>query len=58
VGSTALCMSGLAAIQLATPPTLFDLDVALRLTVDALAGVLAPVSRASFRRCSSSGCSR
>jgi low temperature requirement protein LtrA len=42
--STAMCMAGLAAIQLATPPTLFDLDVALRLTVAALCGVLALVS--------------
>jgi low temperature requirement protein LtrA len=42
--STAMCMGGLAAVQLATPPTLFDLDVALRLTVAALAGVLALIS--------------
>jgi low temperature requirement protein LtrA len=42
--STAMCMGGLAAIQLATPPTLFDLDVWLRLTVAALSGVLALLS--------------
>jgi len=42
--STAMCMGGLAVIELATPPTLFDLDVALRLTVAALSGVLALVS--------------
>jgi low temperature requirement protein LtrA len=42
--STAMCMAGLAAIQLATPPTLLDLDVVLRLSVAALAGVLAIVS--------------
>jgi low temperature requirement protein LtrA len=42
--STAMCMGGLAVIQLATPPTLFDLDVALRLTVAALSGVLALLS--------------
>jgi hypothetical protein len=42
--ATAMCMAGLAAIQLATPPTLFDLEVALRLAVAALAGVLAVAS--------------
>jgi low temperature requirement protein LtrA len=42
--STAMCMGGLAAIQLATPPTLLDLDVALRLAVAAAAGALALVS--------------
>jgi low temperature requirement protein LtrA len=37
---TALCMSGLAAIQLATPPGLLDSDVVLRLVTAALACVL------------------
>jgi low temperature requirement protein LtrA len=41
---TALCMAGLAAIQLATPPALVDVDVALRLAVAASAGVLAALS--------------
>jgi low temperature requirement protein LtrA len=37
---TALCMAGLAAIQLATPPGLLDGDVVLRLVTAALACVL------------------
>ena len=37
---TALCMAGLAAIQLATPPGLLDTDVVLRLVTAALAGLL------------------
>jgi low temperature requirement protein LtrA len=37
---TALCMAGLAAIQLATPPGLLDADVVLRLVTAALASVL------------------
>jgi low temperature requirement protein LtrA len=41
---TALCMAGLAAIQLATPPALVDVDVVLRLAVAASAGVLAALS--------------
>jgi low temperature requirement protein LtrA len=41
---TALCMAGLAAIQLATPPALVDADVVLRLAIAALAGVLAGLS--------------
>jgi low temperature requirement protein LtrA len=41
---TALCMAGLAAIQIATPPALVDVDVVLRLAVAALAGILAIVS--------------
>ena len=41
---TALCMAGLAAIQLATPPMLVDADVILRLAVAALAGVLTALS--------------
>ena len=41
---TALCMTGLAAIQLATPPTLVDADVVLRLVTAAVAGVLAALS--------------
>jgi low temperature requirement protein LtrA len=36
----AICMVGLAAIHLATPPTLFDADVVLRLATAALALVL------------------
>jgi low temperature requirement protein LtrA len=36
----AICMVGLAAIHLATPPTLFDADVGLRLGTAALALVL------------------
>jgi low temperature requirement protein LtrA len=36
----ALCMAGMAAIQLATPPTLFDLDVWLRVATTAFALVL------------------
>jgi len=40
----AVCMVGLAAVQLATPPTLFDIDVALRLATAAFAGVLAVLS--------------
>lgn len=43
-GGTAMCMAGLATIQLATPPGLFDVDVALRLAVAALAGALAALS--------------
>ena len=39
-----MCMAGLALVQLATPPTLFDLDVALRLAVAALAAVPALAS--------------
>jgi low temperature requirement protein LtrA len=38
---TALCMAGLAAIQLATPPALVDADVVLRLATAAVAGLLA-----------------
>jgi low temperature requirement protein LtrA len=38
---TALCMAGLATIQLATPPGLVDADVVLRLVTAALAGLLA-----------------
>jgi uncharacterized membrane protein len=41
---TALCMAGLAAIQLATPPTLVDADVVLRLVTAAVAGVLAALA--------------
>jgi low temperature requirement protein LtrA len=41
---TALCMAGLAAIQLATPPALVDADVVLRLATAAVAGVLAGLS--------------
>jgi low temperature requirement protein LtrA len=37
---TAMCMAGLAVIQLAIPPALFDADVALRLGVAAFAAVL------------------
>ena len=37
-------MAGLAAIQIATPPALIDVDVVLRLAVAGLAGVLAIVS--------------
>ncbi|MBA3365324.1 MAG: low temperature requirement protein A [Actinobacteria bacterium] len=40
----ALCMMGLAAIQLATPPTLFDIDVWLRLATAALALALVPAA--------------
>ena len=47
----ALCMGGLAAVQLVTPPALFDVDVALRLVTACVArragravGVLSPVS--------------
>jgi low temperature requirement protein LtrA len=40
----ALCMGGLAAIQLATPPGLIDADVILRLAVAALSGVLVLLS--------------
>jgi low temperature requirement protein LtrA len=42
--ATAMCMGGLAVIQLATPSTLLDLDVALRLAVAVLAGVIALAS--------------
>jgi len=38
---TALCMTGLAAIQLATPPALVDADVVVRLATAAVAGLLA-----------------
>jgi low temperature requirement protein LtrA len=41
---TALCMLGLAAIQLATPPALLDADVILRLATAVVAGVLAALS--------------
>jgi low temperature requirement protein LtrA len=41
---TAVCMAGLAAIQLASPPTLIDADVALRLATAALAALLAGLS--------------
>jgi low temperature requirement protein LtrA len=41
---TALCMLGLAAIQLATPPALLDADVVLRLATAVAAGVLAALS--------------
>jgi len=41
---TSMAMAGLVAIQLATPPNLFDLDVALRLTVAAIAAILAVAS--------------
>ena len=41
---TALCMSGIAAIQLATPPALVDADVVLRLATAGVAGVLAALS--------------
>lgn len=41
---TALCMAGLAAIQLATPPGLVDVDVVLRLSVASIAGVLVALS--------------
>jgi len=41
---TALCMSGLAAIQLATPPTLVDADVVLRLGTASFAALLAALS--------------
>jgi low temperature requirement protein LtrA len=41
---TGLCMIGLAAIQLATPPTLFDADVALRLATAAVAAALIGLS--------------
>lgn len=40
----ALCMLGLAIVQLATPPGVFDVDVALRLGTAALAIVLLPAS--------------
>ncbi len=41
---TALCMLGLAAIQLATPPGLVDADVVLRLVTAAVAATLAGLS--------------
>ena len=41
---TGLCMAGLAAIQLATPPLLLDTDVLLRLATAALAGLLVALS--------------
>ena len=40
----AICMAGLAAVQLATPPTLFDVDVALRIATAIVAAVLAGLS--------------
>ena len=43
-GGTAMCMAALAIVQLATPPALLDLDVALRLAVSAIAAVLALLS--------------
>jgi low temperature requirement protein LtrA len=41
---TALCMLGLAAIQLATPPGFVDADVVLRLATAAVAAMLAGLS--------------
>jgi low temperature requirement protein LtrA len=41
---TALCMAGLAAIQIATPPGLVDVDVVLRLGTAGVAGALAVLS--------------
>ena len=41
---TALCMTGLAAIQFVTPPALFDADVLLRLVTAAVAGTLVVLS--------------
>ncbi len=41
---TALCMAGLAVIQLATPPALVDADVLVRLATAAVAGVLAALA--------------
>jgi low temperature requirement protein LtrA len=41
---TALCMAGLATIQLATPPGLVDADVVLRLVTAGLAAVLAALA--------------
>jgi low temperature requirement protein LtrA len=41
---TALCMGGLAAIQLATPPALVDTDVVLRLATASVAGLLVALS--------------
>ena len=43
-GGTALCMAGLAAIQIATPPALFDTDVLLRLGMAGFAAILAVLS--------------
>ena len=43
---TALCMVGLAAIQIATPPALLDADVVLRLGTAAIAGAIAALSGA------------
>jgi low temperature requirement protein LtrA len=40
----AICMAGLAAVQLATPPTLFDIDVALRIATAIVAAALAGLS--------------
>ncbi len=40
----AVCMAGLAAVQLATPPTLFDADVALRVATAIFAGALVALS--------------
>ena len=42
---TALCMGGLATIQLATPPALVDADVMLRLATAAAAGLLVVLSQ-------------
>jgi low temperature requirement protein LtrA len=41
---TALCMGGLAAVQLATPPGLVDTDVLLRVATASVAGLLVAVS--------------
>jgi low temperature requirement protein LtrA len=41
---TAMCMAGLAVIQLATPPALVDADVLVRLATAAVAGVLAALA--------------
>ncbi len=42
---TAICMGGLAAIQLATPPTIFDVDVALRIATAVVAAGLIGLSQ-------------
>jgi hypothetical protein len=41
---TALCMAGVAAIQLATPPALVDPDVVLRLVTAGVAALLVGLS--------------
>jgi low temperature requirement protein LtrA len=41
---TAMCMAGIAVIQLATPPALVDADVLVRLATAAVAGVLAALA--------------